>query len=59
MDEGVQPAQSAPEGVLPDEKNLNRAQDLEQSQTEGTTPEQEERNLDEIQGKMWSSVQLP
>ena len=62
MEEGVEPAQSAPdhaEEELADEENLNQGQDLAQSHTEGRTPEQGEGNLHEIQGRMWPSVQLP
>ena len=62
MKEGIEPAQNAPEhagGELPDEENLNQEQDLDQSHTEGRTPEQGEGNLPEIQGNMWSSVQFP
>ena len=61
MEEGVESAQSAPEHAeeVPDEENLNQGQDFEQSHTEGRTPEQGEGNLHEIQGKVWSSVQLP
>ena len=58
IEESVEPAQIAPEGELPDEENLNQAPELEQSRTEGGTPEQEEMNLDEAQGKIWSSVHL-
>ena len=61
MEEGVEPAQSAPEHAeeeIPDEENLNQGQGLDQSHTEGRTPEQGEGNLHETQGKM-SLVQLP
>ena len=60
IEEGVEPAQIAPEGELPDEENLNQpdeqnlnqGQDLGQSHTEGRTPEQGEGILDEAQGKI-------
>ena len=55
MEEGVEPAQSAPdhaEEELPDEENLNQGQDVDQSHTEGRTPEQGEGILDEAQGKI-------
>ena len=55
MKEGVEPVQSAPdhaEEEVPDEENLNQGQDLEQSHTEGRTPEQKQGILDEAQGKI-------
>ena len=58
IEEGVQPAQSAPEGELPDEENLNQGPNLEQSRTVGRTPEQEERNLDEAQSMVFGSVTI-
>ena len=62
MEERIEPAQTDPEHAeenVPHEENLNQGQDLEQSHTEGRTPEQGEGNLHETQGNMWSSVQLP